>query len=82
MRITSEKSKKNGSRFKVGRPCKWRAGKTKTIRVPIVFLPDIFNLIARMEEKELAKTLITVGHPPSTGKVLCCNLQTRDLQWI
>jgi hypothetical protein len=47
-----------------GRPYKWGAGKTKIIRVPIAFLPEIFALIQKMDERELAKSLITVGHPP------------------
>jgi len=70
-----------------GRSKKWTISQTKTIRVPVYLAERLLDLARYMDQHdgELPDEIlpvITVSHPPSTGEALCCDLQTRDLQWI
>ncbi len=53
-----------------GRPYKWASGKTKAIRVPIVFLKEILAFINELDRREQerkflesSQPLIKVGRP-------------------
>jgi hypothetical protein len=35
-----------------GRPHKWASGKTKTVRVPVAFLKEVFALINELDRRE------------------------------
>ena len=52
-----------------GRPYKWASGKTKTVRVPIAFLKEVFALINELDRCEQQRQVwessqpfIKVGH--------------------
>jgi hypothetical protein len=52
-----------------GRPYKWASGKTKTVRVPIAFLKEVFALINELDRREQQRQVwessqpfIKVGH--------------------
>jgi len=53
-----------------GRPHKWASGKTKTVRVPVAFLKEVFALINELDRREQerkvlesCKPLIKLWHP-------------------
>jgi hypothetical protein len=53
-----------------GRPYKWASGKTKTVRVPIAFLKEVFALINELDRREQerkvwesSQSFIKAGHP-------------------
>ena len=64
------KKKKAGG---IGRPPKWASGKTKTIRVPVVFLKEVLAFINELDRREVdrweqqrkesLKPFIKLGHP-------------------
>jgi hypothetical protein len=53
-----------------GRPYKWASGKTKTVRVPVAFLKEVFALINELDRREQqrqawesSQSFIKVGQP-------------------
>jgi len=53
-----------------GHPYKWASGKTKTVRVPVVFLKEVFALINELDRREQERKVwesyqafIKMGHP-------------------
>lgn len=55
-----------------GRPHKWASGKTKTVRVPVAFLKEVFALIDELDRREQqrkawesSQSFIKLGHPDS-----------------
>jgi len=53
-----------------GRPYKWASGKTKTVRVPIALLKEVFALINELDRREQQRRIwessqpfIKTGHP-------------------
>jgi hypothetical protein len=69
-RMKLSKKKKVGG---TGRPHKWASGKTKTIRVPVVFLKEVLAFISELDRREVdrreqqrkesLKPFIKLGHP-------------------
>ncbi len=85
-----KKRKKRDSHFVAagvgGCPPKWTTSETKTIRIPAYLAERLLELAQYMDKHDgklpsLTPPIITVGHPPSLGEALCCDLETGDVQW-
>jgi hypothetical protein len=46
-----------------GRPHKWASGKTKTVRVPMAFLKEVFALINELDRREQERKLLESCKP-------------------
>jgi hypothetical protein len=46
-----------------GRPHKWASGKTKTVRVPVVFLKQVFALIDELDRREQERKYLESPQP-------------------
>ena len=46
-----------------GRPYKWASGKTKTVRVPVAFLKEVFALINELDRREQERKLLQSSQP-------------------
>jgi hypothetical protein len=46
-----------------GRPHKWASGKTKTVRVPVAFLKEVFALINELDRREQERKLLESSQP-------------------
>jgi hypothetical protein len=46
-----------------GRPHKWASGKTKTVRVPVAFLKEVFALINELDRREQERKLLESSKP-------------------
>jgi hypothetical protein len=46
-----------------GRPHKWASGKTKTVRVPVAFLKEVFALINELDRREQERKLLQSSQP-------------------
>jgi hypothetical protein len=46
-----------------GRPHKWASGKTKTVRVPVVFLKQVFVLIDELDRREQERKYLESPQP-------------------
>jgi hypothetical protein len=57
-----KRSKKKKQRVG-GRPHKWASGKTKTVRVPIAFLKEVFALIDELDRREQERKYLESPQP-------------------
>jgi hypothetical protein len=46
-----------------GRPYKWASGKTKTVRVPIAFLKEVFAFINELDRREQQRQVWESSQP-------------------
>ena len=46
-----------------GRPHKWASGKTKTVRVPVAFLKEVFALIDELDRREQERQYLESPQP-------------------
>ena len=46
-----------------GRPHKWASGKTKTVRVPVAFLKQVFALIDELDRREQERKYLESPQP-------------------
>jgi hypothetical protein len=46
-----------------GRPHKWASGKTKTVRVPVAFLKEVFALIDELDRREQERKYLESPQP-------------------
>ena len=46
-----------------GRPHKWASGKTKTVRVPVAFLREVFALIDELDRREQERKYLESPQP-------------------
>jgi len=57
------KHSKNKKQGVGGRPHKWASGKTKTVRVPVAFLKEVFALINELDRREQERKLLESSKP-------------------